>query len=148
MSAAIGTGPHDLHRMRKAAINPFFSTRSVAKMEDALQRYTLEFREDLSKRVGSVLDLRVYFLAWTADFITGQIFQRRLQLFWDGARAQQFFDTNFTFSGIFPLTKHLPWLVTMGLDAPLLTWKVLYPPLVQYIAIYKVRSPSFLPIYR
>ncbi|MCJ1386032.1 hypothetical protein MMC17_009157 [Xylographa soralifera] len=135
--ATIGTGPHELHRIRKAAISPFFSSRSITDMEDDIQNHAARLFEDLEKRVGEVLDMRVYFFAWTTDFITDTIFRHSTRLFWDSERAADWFKIVWDFSGNFPLMKHTPWLVTSGLALPLVVWKVLFPSLVPYISIYK-----------
>lgn len=140
---AIGTGPHDLHRIRKAAISPFFSPRSISNMEPVLQERASEFCHSLEKMMNEVVDMRVYFFAWTTDFITGQIFRKRAALFWDAKRAEDWFSIMFDFSGKFPLTKHAPWLVTMGLALPLTAWRILFPSLVPYISIYKVSNQGY-----
>lgn len=107
-------------------------------MEIDIQSHASKLFEDLEKRRGEVLDIRVYFFAWTTDFITGTIFHNSTQLFWDGERADVWFKIVWDFSGKFPLMKHLPWLVTTGLALPLIAWKILFPSLVPYISVYKV----------
>ena len=135
---AVGTGPHELHRIRKGAISPFFSTGSVAEMEIDIQRHASKLFEDLELRVGQVLDIRVYFFAWTTDFITGTIFHSSTGLFWNPERAADWFKIVWDFSGKLPPMKHLPWLVTTGLALPLIAWKLLFPSLVPYISVYKL----------
>ncbi|KAI1180231.1 cytochrome P450 [Nemania sp. FL0916] len=135
--ATIGTGPYELHRMRKAAISPFFSSRAVGKMEADIQAHATKLFDDMETRVGEVLDLRVYFLAWTTDFITGAIFHKSTDIFWDAKRAEDWFAVVFDFSGKFPLMKHLPWLVTTGLALPLYAWRVFMPSLVPFISVHK-----------
>jgi hypothetical protein len=109
-------------------------------MEEMLQDRVSIFCQTLENQISKVLDMRVFFFAWTTDFITGQIFGNSAGVFWDGERAHNYFDIMFDFSGKFPLTKHFPWLVTMGLALPLAAWKILFPSLVPYVSIYKVRS--------
>ena len=139
-NSAIGTASHELHRIRKAAINPFFSLRSIVKMEVDIQDNAYKLFEDIERHVGEVLDMRIYFFAWTTDFITSTIFQNSAQLFWDCKRAAAWFKINWDFSAKFPLTKHFPWLVTTGLALPLAAWKIMFPSLVPYISVYKVKN--------
>ena len=112
-------------------------------MEPTLQEYVSDFCQILGSQICSVIDTRVFFFAWTTDFITGQIFHRRANLFWDAEQAQGWFNIMFDFSGKFPLTKHMPWLVTTGLAAPLTAWRILFPSLVPYVSIYKVGITQF-----
>ena len=70
--SAFGTLGHDLHRMRRSALNPFFSTARVRKLEplmeertDALMKRLGEFQED-----GSIMTLEVAFSAYTAGMFS------------------------------------------------------------------------------
>ena len=107
-------------------------------MEINIQKHASSLFEDLELRVGQVLDMRVYFFAWTTDFITGAIFRNSTRLFWNPERAADWFKIVWDFSGKFPLMKHTPWLVTTGLALPLIVWKIFFPSLVPYISVYKV----------
>ncbi len=69
--AAVGTTNHELHRLRRSALNGFFSKRSISALEPAIQRvidhacYLLEHR-GTGRRV---LNLRNFFAAFSADLI-------------------------------------------------------------------------------
>lgn len=69
--SSFGTGPHDLHRMRRSVLNPYFSKRSVAKLEPMIKEKTMalcaRFREALSKKMP--VNLGYAFGALTLDVI-------------------------------------------------------------------------------
>ncbi|KAF2664438.1 putative cytochrome P450 [Microthyrium microscopicum] len=66
------TVEHDLHRSRRAAINPFFSTRSVGKLEPKIQQKidTLCTRFEELAKTGEPFRLDAAFSALTTDVIT------------------------------------------------------------------------------
>lgn len=66
--SAFGTAPHEVHRIRRSALNPFFATGRVRKLEpliqervDALMKRLGQSRED-----GSVVTFDVAFGAYSA----------------------------------------------------------------------------------
>lgn len=51
--AAVGTVDHDLHRLRRGALNPFFSKRSVVGLEPVIQANVLKLRARLKAFAGT-----------------------------------------------------------------------------------------------
>ncbi|KAJ4297843.1 hypothetical protein N0V90_005739 [Kalmusia sp. IMI 367209] len=72
--AAVGTIGHELHRVRRSALNGFFSKRSVSKLESAIREVIDHGCKLLECRgaAGRVLNLRSFFAAFSADVI-GQV---------------------------------------------------------------------------
>lgn len=70
--SAFSAAPHDLHRVRRAALNSFFAKRSVVRLEPRIADKvdTLCTRLADASRTGSVLELNVVFMALTMDVIT------------------------------------------------------------------------------
>lgn len=70
-SAAVGTIGHDLHRIRRGALNGFFSKRIVANFTPTIQELVNHGSELLRRRgtKGRVLNLRDFFAACSADVI-------------------------------------------------------------------------------
>ena len=68
----IGTVPHDLHRLRRAALNPYFSKQSVTHLEPVIKSLVdalcQRFRE--AQRSGEPINLGLAYSALTADIIT------------------------------------------------------------------------------
>lgn len=69
--AAVGTASHELHRVRRAALNPFFSKRSVARLEPVIQANVDKLRTRLEgfASTGDPVNLVDAFTALSADVI-------------------------------------------------------------------------------
>ena len=135
---AIGTVDHNLHRIRRAAISPLFTNRAILKMEPALQEHADLLVRDLKGRRGEIIDIRVYFFAWTTEFFTSHIFQSRTNLFWNAGPAWEWYNVMIEFTRKFALVKHFPWLVSTGMALPLVFWQVFVPSLASVISVHKV----------
>ncbi|KAF2446804.1 putative P450 monooxygenase [Karstenula rhodostoma CBS 690.94] len=70
-TAAVGTTGHELHRIRRGALNGFFSKRTVANLTPTIQELVDHGCELLRRRGGAncVLNLRDFFAAFSADVI-------------------------------------------------------------------------------
>jgi cytochrome P450 len=69
--AAVGTTGHELHRLRRSALNAFFSKRSIGKLEPTIQHLVEQACRQLKhgSSNGRVLNLRNLFAAFSADVI-------------------------------------------------------------------------------
>ncbi len=67
-----GTLPHDLHRLRRAALNPYFSKQSVARLAPLIQSCIDILCERLkqAQRSREPVNLSVAYSALTADIVT------------------------------------------------------------------------------
>ncbi|KAK4655496.1 hypothetical protein QC762_302900 [Podospora pseudocomata] len=70
-SSTFTTVPHDLHRLRRAALNPFFSVASVTKLEPLIKSKVekLSARLDKIAQTGEVFRLDAALMALTMDVI-------------------------------------------------------------------------------
>lgn len=70
--AGFGTVDHDLHRLRRAAINPFFSKQKVNQLQPVVQHLADKLCAKLEKcrGTGEVVPLECAFDAFTMDVIT------------------------------------------------------------------------------
>lgn len=76
--AAVGTTSHALHRVRRAALNPFFSRRSVARLEPVIQANVNKLRKRLEGFAdkGKPVNLTDALTALSADVIGDFAFGR------------------------------------------------------------------------
>ncbi|KAK3302990.1 cytochrome P450 [Chaetomium strumarium] len=77
--SGFATPEHDIHRMRRAAINPFFSKRKIAQYAPHIQRHMDRLVNRVkSEFVGndSILNLSDMWSAFTADVVVGYIFEK------------------------------------------------------------------------
>ena len=131
--SSFSTVPHDLHRLRRAALNPFFSVQSVAKLEPLIASKVEKLcsRFDALVAGGDVFRLDCAFMALTMDIICDYSFanDRRyldepdFKLIWKqtiigafegGAMGRQF-------PWMLPLMKKLPISVVAALS-PAVGW--------------------------
>lgn len=74
--SSFSTVPHDLHRLRRGALNPFFSVRSVAQLEPLIkskvEKLSARF-QDLAK-TQEVVRIDAAFMALTMDIICDYAF--------------------------------------------------------------------------
>ncbi|KAK3070560.1 hypothetical protein LTR53_010241 [Teratosphaeriaceae sp. CCFEE 6253] len=77
--SVIATANHEHHRMRRSALNPFFSTQAVARLEQSVVRPKIDaFSAAFAKaqKSGEPIDVEVLVLALTIDIITEYSFAR------------------------------------------------------------------------
>ncbi|KAK6209990.1 cytochrome P450 [Colletotrichum tabaci] len=74
--SSFSTVPHDLHRLRRGALNPFFSARSVARLEPLIRGKVDKLSARFSELVktGEVVRLDAAFMALTMDVICDYAF--------------------------------------------------------------------------
>jgi cytochrome P450 len=70
--AAVGTVDHDIHRRRRAALNPFFSARSVTRLEPIIQSQVDKLHAKLIhfRNSGEAVNLSDAFACLSADVIS------------------------------------------------------------------------------
>ncbi|KAH8779103.1 hypothetical protein F5882DRAFT_297678, partial [Hyaloscypha sp. PMI_1271] len=76
--AAIGTVPHDLHRSRRAPMNPYFSKQSIQRLKTILQRTLKKVLGRLAQNVesGEPMGMQLLYAATTIDIMSDYCFGR------------------------------------------------------------------------
>jgi Cytochrome P450 len=74
--AVVATVSHDLHRMRRAALNPYFSKASIRRLEPIIRDTVAKLlkRMDSHQKSGEVLPMTVVYKAMTSDIINNYAF--------------------------------------------------------------------------
>lgn len=74
--SVVMTIPHELHRNRRAALNPFFSKASVRRLEPMIRDGVVQLldRMDTCGRSAEVMPMNMVYKALTADVITKYAF--------------------------------------------------------------------------
>lgn len=72
------TVPHELHKVRRSAISPFFSKRSIGEYALVIQSIVDNFclRLDEASRTGVLVNLNYAYAAMTTDVINEYCFSR------------------------------------------------------------------------
>jgi hypothetical protein len=123
-TAAVTTLRNEVHRVRRAAINPLFSRKVVLDLEGVVQSKVQKLCRRLSEtlRVGKPMDLHHGFRAVSVDVITDYAFDNCYNLLDSPSLGAEFFDLlrgmvpAFWIFQQFPFTQKLstmlpPWLL-------------------------------------
>jgi cytochrome P450 len=161
LASAHGSGfstvPHDLHRLRRGVLNPYFSKRSVVRLEPviAAKISKLDKRLERASRTSEVVRLDVAFMALTTDILssyafaddTGYLDEPDFKLEWketilggfeSGAMMRQF-------PWLLPMVMSLPiWFVEKGNKgaAYMMRWQGRVKRLVQAVLDEKADEKS------
>jgi cytochrome P450 len=146
-SSGFGTVSHDLHRLRRNALNPFFSKQAIGRMEplirDSIEKLSARF-EKLRGTGQPVVTLQAY-AALTTDIITGYCFGTSYGCLddpnwrWEWPQAMvestRGCHLNKQFKWVFPAMQATPeWIV-----------KKVNPPVMNLINFQKVRLSTNKP---
>lgn len=140
------TVSHDLHRKRRAAINPLFSRGAVKASEMMIY----EQADILCKSLGKQLDqngkaeMRLNFTAWATDVISIFALPKPLHLLEDPQASAKYHLTTKVAMLLTPLQKPFPWLVETALRLPLAFVQLVSPNLARSVALYRVNPKAFL----
>ncbi|GAD94164.1 hypothetical protein AN8309.2 [Paecilomyces variotii No. 5] len=119
--AAIGTVEHHVHRMRRAALNPFFSKAGVYRLESVIQQKVDLMLDRLAefRKLGRPIPLDVMFPAFTNDVVMEYAFARSDHRLEHPDFDALFHETMLSFSVLNHWTKHMNWILTLGQSIPL-----------------------------
>jgi cytochrome P450 len=161
LASAHGSGfstvPHDLHRLRRGVLNPYFSKRSVVRLEPVITAKISKIANRLARasQTSEVVRLDVAFMALTTDILcsyafaddTGYLDEPDFKLEWketilggfeSGALMRQF-------PWLLPMVVSLPiWLVEKGNKgaAYMMRWQGKVKRLVQAVLDEKADEKS------
>jgi hypothetical protein len=112
------TIPHDLHRLRRSAINHFFSNRSITAIEPMIKTKVSQLSDIFHSHMTSKtpVNLRVMFSALTLDIISDYCYGESFGALNDQNVAREWYYTLEAVMAKAPLFMHFPWLLkVMGL---------------------------------
>jgi len=107
------TNEHDHHRLRRGALNPFFSKRSITNVEPIIRTQVSNLLSLLGQNLSknSVVDLRVAYSSLTLDIISNYCFGASWGCLTNQKLAEEW---KFTLDDVFlkaNLIMHFPWLL-------------------------------------
>lgn len=110
--ATFGTIEHKQHRLRRSALNPFFSKQMINRLEPTIQTVVerLSSRLNEFRGIGRPVEMRAAYSALTIDVITAYAFNES----WDHLDSPDFkkdwFDGVHLMMGAGNFMKQFPWL--------------------------------------
>ncbi len=142
MSAAtFSTIPHDLHRRRRAALNPFFSKAVVARFEPQLRTLNDRLCQRLRefKETGEPANLGVIFAALSTDVITTYAFGEAYNSLNAPDFNPQLYKAVQANTRNTPVAKQFPWIIPLSRKLPYWAVKAMNPLLMQMVYFAEVR---------
>lgn len=129
--SAFSTVPHDLHRLRRGALNPFFSKRSVTQLEPVIKSKVEKLSRRLEKcsETQEVVRLDAAFMALTMDVICDYAFAKDRK-YLDEPDFK--LDWKKTIIGAFEggaLSRQFPWLLPVMKSLPVAVVSAMSPSL-------------------
>ncbi|KAL3452060.1 putative benzoate 4-monooxygenase cytochrome P450 [Aspergillus insuetus] len=127
--AAISTAPHDHHRLRRSALNPFFSRKSVAELVPAMTHAIGVLCQRLQDacKTGELVNLKYIYAAVTSDIIDGYCFAREPTKVRERDFGKGFFDDIDSFLEVSLLNFHIPTIMRISFALPDSINKLLAP---------------------
>ncbi|CAD6444312.1 acda6855-de0c-418b-9ce5-107134f7e3bb [Sclerotinia trifoliorum] len=137
--ATIGTQDHDHHRMRRAALNPFFSKKSINDLVSRIQRPILILCDRLEKATKSreILNMKYFYAAVTLDIINDYCFSREPDNVLRPDFGRKSFDDVDKFLNISLLNIHVPYLMRFSYSLPDNINKIMAPAMADILDFRK-----------
>ncbi|KAA8651302.1 cytochrome P450 [Aspergillus tanneri] len=139
---AIGTQTHELHRIRRSALNPFFSKKSVNDLVPEMRRPIAILRErlDQASKNGETMNMKYMYAAVTLDIINDYCFARDPENVTQADFGRKGFDDVDSFLEVSLLNIHIPWLMRLSYSLPDWMNKRLAPAMADILDFRRVEA--------
>ncbi|KAF7930612.1 uncharacterized protein EAE98_005012 [Botrytis deweyae] len=133
--ATIGTQDHEHHRIRRNALNPFFSKKSINDLVSRIQRPILILCDRLEEasKSGVTLNMKYFYAAVTLDIINDYCFSRQPDNILREDFGRKSFDDVDNFLVISLLNIHIPYLMRFSYSLPDNMNKILAPAMADIL---------------
>ncbi|CZR52602.1 related to cytochrome P450 CYP3/CYP5/CYP6/CYP9 subfamilies [Phialocephala subalpina] len=113
--ATFGTIEHKQHRLRRSALNPFFSKQMISKLEPTIQAVVekLFSRLEEFRGAGKPVEMRAAYSALTIDVITAYAFNESWEHLDSPDFKKDWFDGVHLMMGAGNFMKQFPWLFSV-----------------------------------
>ncbi|KAL2065828.1 hypothetical protein VTL71DRAFT_3498 [Oculimacula yallundae] len=149
-NAALGTTHHELHRIRRTPMNPFFSKQNVRKLEPVLQR-TLEkvlVRLERNSKTGEPMVTNLLYSATTSDIIWDYCFGKSQNNLDKEDFNEPFFAANHEAGKGYHFATWNPWLIPTLTAVPKRIALLLMPQLKTFIDLIEELSVRIADVRR
>jgi cytochrome P450 len=149
-TAAVTTLHNELHRVRRAAINPLFSRKVVLDLEGVVQSKVQKLCTRLSDslRAGTPMDLHHGFRAVSVDVITDYAFDNSYNLLDKPSLGKEFFDMLREMVPVFWVFQQFPFLQKLSAMLPLWLAVRMSPGLGHFAQLHMVNVYPFALLRR
>ncbi|KAJ5532796.1 benzoate 4-monooxygenase cytochrome P450 [Penicillium frequentans] len=124
--ATLGTQSHDLHRLRRSVLNPFFS-KKIQRLHHAAQ-------------TGEIVNMKYIYAAVTLDIINAYCFAHEPSSVHKPDFGRKGFDDVDSFLEVSLLNIHIPWVMRFTYSLPDSINKVLAPALAEILDFRRIEA--------
>jgi hypothetical protein len=139
-TAGLGTIEHDLHRSRRAPLNPYFSKQSIRRLDPILQRTLTKVLRNLSTaaKSGKVMGMNLLWSATTSDIIYDYCFGESTNNLDREDLNEPFFSASTKNSRGYHFASHNPWFIPVLTSVPMAVMIFLLPRLEVFLKLAQV----------
>ncbi|KAJ5884198.1 benzoate 4-monooxygenase cytochrome P450 [Penicillium tannophilum] len=140
--ATLGTQFHDLHRLRRSVLSPFFSKKSVTDLVPVMWRPIDILLERLHQaaQTGEIVNMKYIYAAVTLDIINAYCFAHEPSSVHQPDFGRKGFDDVDSFLEVSLLNIHIPWVMRFTYSLPDSINKVLAPALAEILDFRRALS--------
>jgi len=134
-----GTIDHDLHRLRRSALNPFFSKPSIAAIEPLIQAKVDRLCEALAEHIqpNTEVELQEAFMALTLDIISAYAFGKSFGLLDQPGFSPEWKKAVLAMIESAIPNRHFPWMADIMMNLPFSVAAAISPPVAFFLDIQK-----------
>ncbi|KAH0383204.1 MFS general substrate transporter, partial [Aureobasidium melanogenum] len=125
----VATISHDLHRRRRNAVNGFFSTASVRRIEPIMKDHMTKMFLRMEETAGEVIQLHHLFKACTSDVITMYAFGDSFRFLDQPDLGRPYFEATELFFSLTHVFGHFTWVADLIQSLPISLVAILAPSL-------------------
>ncbi|KAK5228687.1 hypothetical protein LTR72_002572 [Exophiala xenobiotica] len=130
-ASSFATAPHNLHRLRRSALNPFFSKRSINQTEALI---TAKIEQLLALKTGEIIRLDAAYMALTMDIITHYCFGESYNYLDEDDFKLSWKETVIAGSANGAFLRQFPWALPLLKKTPLSLLRKMNPPAGHLVA--------------
>ena len=139
-NSIFGTIPHDHHRLRRSALNPFFSKRSIVAIEPLIQDKVNKLCDAVGGYIksGEPFELQTAYMALTLDVISHYAFGESFGLLEEEGFSPEWKKALLDMIEAGTVNRHFPWLADCLMMLPDSFAVAVSKPLAFFLQVQKV----------
>lgn len=145
-NSIFATIPHDHHRLRRSALNPYFSKRSIVAIESLIQDKVDKLCSAVERYIVSSqpLELQTAYMALTLDVISHYAFGESLGLVDKEGFSPEWKKAILDMVEAGTVNRHLPWLADCLMMLPNSVAAAISKPIAFFLQVQEVSDQNSL----
>ena len=139
-NSIFATIPHDHHRLRRSALNPYFSKRSIVAIEPIIQDKVNKLCDSIRAYIksGQPVELQTAYVALTLDVITHYAFGKSFGLLEKEGYSPRWKQALLDMIEAGTVNRHFPWLADTMMRLPERLVVAVNKPIAFFLQVQKV----------